>query len=289
MSIKKQIHNDDLILSLILINVGVLYLHTFDELIPYYFLFEIIDIVFTLIFAVEIGIKIYEIDGNRKLKKYLKSNWNKIDFYSVLFSLPSIFLFFFDQLEVFTLFIILRSLRVFKFLRIIEYIPDGKVITSKMFKAFRSIIFIIFAFTIYSVIISLISVSLFKHYSPNYFHNAFDAFFTIFKVFSGDGFSDVVADIEINSGKGEAFMYFTKFYFVFIVFTGSILGLSLIHSIFIDQMSRFDKKSVKETDELGKKIDLLLKKQDELITEINELKQKSNDINRENQQVNILK
>jgi voltage-gated sodium channel len=276
MNLKKYIHNEELLLTLILINVGVLYLHTFDELIPYYAFFEIVDLLFTLVFAVEIGFKIYEIESNKKLKKYLKSNWNKIDFFSVVLSIPSIFAFFFDQFEVFTLFVVLRSLRVFKFLRIIEYIPNGKRISSQMFNAFRSVMFIIFAFTIYSVIISLISVSLFKHYSPTYFHNAFDSFFTIFKVFSGDGFSDVVADIEANSGKGVAFMYFTKFYFVFIVFTGSILGLSLINSIFIDQMSRSDEKSEKETDKLDEKLDLLLKKQEALSAEIQDLKKKLN-------------
>ncbi len=276
MNLKKYIHNEELLLTLILINVGVLYLHTFDELIPYYAFFEIVDLLFTLVFAVEIGFKIYEIEGNNKLKKYLKSNWNKIDFFSVVLSIPSIFAFFFDQFEVFTLFVVLRSLRVFKFLRIIEYIPNGKRISSQMFKAFRSVMFIIFAFTIYSVIISLISVSLFKHYSPTYFHNAFDSFFTIFKVFSGDGFSDVVADIEANSGKGVAFMYFTKFYFVFIVFTGSILGLSLINSIFIDQMSRSEEKSEKETDKLDEKLDRLLQKQEDLSAEIQELKKKLN-------------
>jgi len=276
MNIKKYIHNDDLLFGLILVNVTVLYLHTFDELISYYFFFEIIDTCFTLIFAFEIGYKIAEVKGKSRFKAYLKSNWNKIDFFSVVLSIPSIFAFFFNQFEIFTLFVVLRSLRVFKFLRIIEYIPNGKRISSQMFKAFRSVMFIIFAFTIYSIIISLISVSLFKHYSPSHFHNAFDSFFTIFKVFSGDGFSDVVSDIEANSGKGVAFMYFTKFYFVFIVFTGSILGLSLINSIFIDQMSRSDEKSEKETDKLDEKLDLLLKKQEALSAEIQELKKKLN-------------
>ena len=276
MNIKKYIHNDDLLLGLILVNVAVLYLHTFDELIPYYFFFEIIDTCFTLIFTFEIGYKISEIKGKGRFKTYLKSNWNKIDFFSVLFSIPSVCALFFAQFEVFTLFVALRSLRVFKLLRIIEFIPNGKRISSQMFKAFRSVLFIIFAFTVYSVIISLISVSLFNHYSPTHFHNAFDSFFTIFKVFSGDGFSDVVADIELNSGKGEAFMYFTKFYFVFIVFTGSILGLSLINSIFIDQMSSSEGKIEKETDKIEYKLDELLKNQEALSAEIQDLKKKLN-------------
>ena len=71
-------------------------------------------------------------------------------------------------------------------------------------------------------------------------------------------------------------MYFTKFYFVFIVFTGSILGLSLINSIFIDQMSTSESKIEKETDKIEDKLDMLLKIQEELSAEIKELKKKLN-------------
>jgi voltage-gated sodium channel len=277
--VKKLVQNEKFILTLILVNVGILYIHTFDVLNPYFLLLEIIDISFTLFFCLEIFLKIRSINGANKLSKYLRSNWNKIDFFSVLFSLPSIAAIFFNQLEVFTLFVALRSLRIFKLLRIIEFIPNGKTITGQMFKAFKSVSFIIFAFTVYSTIVSLISVSLFKHYSPTYFNNAFDSFFTVFKVFSGDGFSDVVADIELNSGKGDGFIYFTKFYFVLIVFTGSILGLSLINSIFIDQMARTNDKKDSEEKEDYKRLKAEI---DELKTLNKEILHKLNEINSNN-------
>ncbi len=276
---KKLVQNEKFILTLILVNVGILYIHTFDVLNPYFLLLEIIDISFTLFFCLEIFIKIRSIKGTNKLSTYLRSNWNKIDFFSVLFSLPSIAAIFFNQLEVFTLFVALRSLRIFKLLRIIEFIPNGKTITGQMFKAFKSVSFIIFAFTVYSTIVSLISVSLFKHYSPTYFNNAFDSFFTVFKVFSGDGFSDVVADIELNSGKGDGFIYFTKFYFVLIVFTGSILGLSLINSIFIDQMARTNDKKDSEEKEDYKRLKAEI---DELKTLNKEILHKLDEINSKN-------
>jgi len=224
--------------------------------------FEWTDVFFTLFFCVEIGIKINDQHGNDKFRSYLKSHWNKIDFISILLALPSVGAVIFHNLEIFAGFTALRSLRVFKFLRIIEYIPSGKHISKQMFKAFRGVSFIIFAFMVYSTVISLISVSLFKEYAPQYFNNAFDAFFTIFKVFSGDGFSDVVSAITYNSS--EAFDYFTKFYFVFVVFTGSILGLSLINSIFIDQMSKVEEhidESEKDVIDVIRKELVVLKEQ----------------------------
>ncbi len=257
---KKHFYNEKLILAFILINVSIIYLHTFSSLSKFYHLFDILDVIFTLFFSVEIATKIHDTPAKRKFKVYLKDNWNKIDFFSIILALPSLGILFMPDLEIFAGFTALRSLRVFKFLRIIEYIPQGKEISKQMFKAFRSISFIIFAFAIYSTIISLISVSLFKSSAPTYFQNAFDAFFTIFKIFSGDGFSDVVGEIEQNSPG--SFVYFTKIYFVIIVFTGGILGLSLINSIFMDQMLQAD----------GKKEDLEKANVKKLFKEIDELK-----------------
>jgi len=250
----KTLFNDKNIFYIILANVAVIYLHSFDYFAPHFHLFDAIDIAFTLYFITEIIYKISAIEGNslrKRFRNYLKDSWHKIDFFSVVLALPSLGVLITEDLEVFAGFTVLRSLRVFKFLRIIEYIPEGKRISKQLFQALKAIFFIIFAFLIYSTIISLISLSLFKSSAPYYFSNAFDSFFTIFKIFSGDGFSDVVAEIETNSSI--QFIYFTKFCFVFIVFTGSILGLSLINSIFIDQMNQIEEKNKKkEMSEIGK-------------------------------------
>ena len=95
-----------------------------------------------------------------------------------------------------------------------------------------------------------------------YFQNAFESFYTIFKIFSGDGFSDVVAAIQENSS--ESFASFSKFYFVFIVFSGSILGLSLINSVFIDQMN-MDNKELEEIQDLKEEIKTLKEQQEEIL------------------------
>ena len=171
-------------------------------------------------------------------------------------------------LEIFAGFSILRSIRIFKLLRVIEFIPNGKRISKQLFKALKGVTFIIFSFFVYTTIISLISVTLFKNVAPVYFYNAFESFFTIFKVFSGDGFSDIIIAIQSN---GSSFMSsFAKFYFVAIVFSGSILGLSLINSVFIDQMnqqvSEADQKEINQIQGLKKEIDDIKKQQNEILT-----------------------
>lgn len=264
---KKLFYNDRLIYLLIILNVIVIYLHSFELLNAYYFLFDLIDVVFTLFFCIEITVKIVTSNGKSKFKSYLQSPWNRIDFFSIILAVPSIGVLFISDLEIFAGFAALRSLRIFKLLRVIEYIPEGKRISKQLFKALKSISFIIFAFFIYTTIVSLISVTLFRHAAPLYFQNAFESFFTIFKVFSGDGFSDIVSVIQENSSV--LFTSFSKFYFVGVVFSGSILGLSLINSVFIDQMNQVSNKSDKEEtnqlNELKKELEDIKRQQEEIL------------------------
>ena len=278
LKIRKPIINDRFLLILILTNTLVIFLHSFDGLKPYYYLLDILDVIFTMIFIWEISINIFQSSGvnvAEKFKNFHIDKWNKIDFYSVLLAIPSIGVLLVEDLEIFAGFTALRSLRIFKILRVIEFIPEGKEISSKLLKALKGVFFIMVAFIIYSIIISLISVTLFKSSAPSFFSNAFDSFFTIFKIFSGDGFSDVVNEIVSNSSL--EFGYFTKLYFVMIVFTGSILGLSLINSVFIDQMSNFDKKGESKINSLENKLDEVLKNQELLLKELNELKKTKNE------------
>ncbi len=273
LKIRKPIINDQILLILILLNVLIIYLHSFDSFKYFYYILDLLDVCFTIIFTLEIAINIFQSSGSNFKEKFIvfhSDKWNKIDFYSVFLAIPSIGVLFVDDLEIFAGFTMLRTLRIFKILRVIEFIPEGKNISSKLLKALKGVFFIMVAFIIYSTIISLISVTLFKSSGPSFFSNAFDSFFTIFKIFSGDGFSDVVAEIVSNSSL--EFGYFTKLYFVMIVFTGSILGLSLINSVFIDQMSNFDKKGESEINSLENKLDEVLKNQELLIKELNEMK-----------------
>lgn len=264
--------------AITLLNVVIIYFHSFSYFSDYFFYFDLADASITLFFLCEI---IYKISNNydkglkAKFKYYWKhDHWNKLDFISLILALPSLGVLFINDLELFAGFTVLRSLRIFKFIRVIEFIPEGKRIVPQLVRALKAVMFIIFAFIIYSTIISLISVSIYKSYTDDYFTNAFDSFFTIFKIFSGDGFSDVVADITDHPNCSLSFAYFTKFYFVFIVFTGSILGLSLINSIFIDQMTiakdEHDSSEKKIIADLKSEIEEVKKQNQEIIQLLND-------------------
>ena len=112
---KKLFYNDRLIYTLIILNVLVIYLHSFEFFQAYYFQFDLIDVVFTLFFCIEIAVKIATSNGKNKFKSYMQNPWNRIDFFSILLAIPSIGVLFISDLEIFAGFAALRSLRIFKF------------------------------------------------------------------------------------------------------------------------------------------------------------------------------
>jgi hypothetical protein len=167
----KLLFSEKNLFAITLLNVVIIYFHSFNYFTDYYFYFDLIDASFTLFFVLEI---IYKISNNfdkglkNKFRYYWNhDHWNKLDFISVVLALPSLGVLFMNDLELFAGFTILRSLRIFKFIRVIEFIPEGKRIGPQLVKALKAVMFIIFAFIIYSTIISLISVSLLKSVRQN--------------------------------------------------------------------------------------------------------------------------
>lgn len=272
-------YNESLILGLILINTGVIYLHSFDSLSEYWRLLIFTDHIFTVYFLTELVVKIFwSREGIMRnfstgIKDYFTDPWHKVDFLAISCSVPSLIIALFSNLTLLEFFVVFRALRIFKLIRVIEFIPNANEIARSVFIALRSISFIIISFLIYTTIVSLINVSLFKHNSPQYFANGFESFFTTFKVFSGDGFTDVVNNIAAHASPLK--IYFTKFYFVAIVLTGSILGLSLINSVFIEEMNRKSKNTVeKGLSNIEKMHDKMISLEEKIL----ELERKNNEL-----------
>jgi len=241
----KRLFSDPTVYVIILFNVVLIYLQTFmgaDN--KYSLMIDRVDAFITLFFVCEIAYKIYHSKGPWRFKTFIKNPWHALDFFAITLALPSLLAFpglheklpFISSPEHVAGFAILRSFRIFKLITVIEFMPLGKQIGRHVAKAFKGISLIAIIFVIYTTIISLLSLSLFKSKSSTLFQNGFDSFFTIFRVFSGDDYSDIVKSITDNPGSEIYFDGFTKIYFVAIVFMGSILGISLTNSIFIDQM-----------------------------------------------------
>jgi len=257
--IKQLILNEKIILFVIIINSLTIFFEGFDELgknAQHYI--AIIDSFITIIFIFEAAIKI----KHHGWRGYIGDNWNKMDFILVFLSLPSLILLFSHKINADLSFILIfRISRVFRFFRFFKFIPGINHLLIGIQRALQSSLFVLIAFFIYNFIISILSCYFFKESSPELFGNPLKSFYSTFKIFTVEGWYEIPDLLTKNLGTGSAI--FVKAYFIIILITGGIFGLSLVNSIFVDSMVSDN------NDELEEKVDELNKKIDQLIEQIN--------------------
>ena len=149
-------------------------------------------------------------------------------------------------------------MRVFKSFRFLKFIPGIEHLVKGISRAIKASVIILIGFAVYIFIIGIFSFFLYKEISPEYFGNPINSLYSIFKIFTVEGWYDIPEQLTKNLSPMISF--FTYLYFIFVVISGGIFGLSLVNSIFVDAMVSDN------NDELEKKIDDLNKKIDSLLT-----------------------
>lgn len=261
-NIKKWFLNDYFILYLIIANALLIFIQEFElkgNILDYF------EPVFTILFVVEMVIKIAEYG----FSKYISDNWNKFDFVLILISIPSLAVIFYSDSPLqLNIFLTLRVFRVFKFFRLIRFFPDAASLVSSVQRALKASYIVIIGFFLLIFIVSLVTCSLYKQIAPEYFNNPINSFYSIFRLFSVEGWYDI-PDLIANRTT-PLIAFFSKLYFIILLLCGGILGLSLVNSIFVDAMvSDNNDELQEEVSQLGKKIDSLTEKIVELNKHIN--------------------
>lgn len=239
---------------LLLINVFLLFLHNVESFKGYQRIIEWVDHLFTIIFLVEVIYKVYLC----KATLYFKSLWNWFDFIVILASATSFVFYVFNEGENLEYLIILRILRVSKFLMLLEFVPFFKEFSSKMFHALKSVglIFIILLF--YVIFISILNSYLFGGVAPELFGTMDNAIFTTFRIYTLDAWSDIPS--MLSSQFNGIQLVFIKLYFASVAFVGGILGVSIVTGVFFEAIMKDHTNSVDEKlNEILKKLDSLEK------------------------------
>jgi voltage-gated sodium channel len=256
--IKRLFLNDKFLLIIISINALIIFLQGFFSLLsPAGKTLEIADHFFTIIFIAEALIKL----NTWGVKGYFKEGWNIFDFSLVLIALPSLVVFF-TPLEMISLdfLLTLRILRVFKFFRVLKFIPNIENLLSGLSRAIQSSILIIFAFIIFNFIFAILSFSFFSEVAPEHFSNPMISFYSTFKIFTVEGWYEI-PDLIAERTESIGLAVFARIYFVLLLFGGGIFGLSLINSIFVESMMSDNNDEVlNRINELENKIDKILNK-----------------------------
>ncbi|MDD2200503.1 MAG: ion transporter, partial [Bacteroidales bacterium] len=127
-----------------------------------------------------------------------------------------------------------------------------------IYRAAKSSIVILIGFFIFNFIISLISCFLFKDIAPEYFSNPLTSLYSVFKIFTVEGWYEIPDAITSNTDS-SLISILTIIYFVIILLFGGIFGLSLVNSIFVDSMVSDNNDELEEkVNNLEKKIDILI-------------------------------
>ena len=248
-----------LILILIILNALTIMISAFEGLpLNIYEGLNILDNIFTILFIVELIVKIRVL----KSVEYFSSKWNILDFALIILSTPALISWVFHlSFESMNIFLLFRIVRVFKSFRFIKFVPGMNDLIKGIQRALRTSLVIIIGFSVYVFIIGLLSCYLFREADPEHFSNPVSSFYAIFKVFTLEGWSDIPDDIQAHSSLMTGFL--VKLYFVFIVVTGGILGLSLVNSIFVEAMLSDNNDDLeKRIAEMDKKLDQLLESRD---------------------------
>ena len=258
--IKKLFLNEKIILILILLNSVTIFASGFEIAPDNRFILSLTDNLITGLFIAEIIVKFQEFG----IKNYFKSIWNKFDFILVALSFPTLIAFI-GNLEItsFSFLLVFRVMRVFKSFRFLKFIPGIEHLVKGIRRALKASIVVLIGFVIYIFIIGIFSFYLFKEISPEYFGNPLKSLYSIFKIFTVEGWYEIPE--QLTRGLSATTSFFTYMYFIFVVTSGGIFGLSLVNSIFVDAMVSDN------NDELENKIDLLDQKIDKLLTKKEEL------------------
>lgn len=257
--LRKFFIDDTYVAIVIVLNAIVLFLLAFDEIYQkdsLRYVLELVDILFIVYFLLEAVIKI-RLYG---WKEYISYSWNRFDFIIVVLSLPSILLLFESAMNDFSFVFVLRIFRVIRFFKFMRFIPNIENLFAGIARAFRASIFVFVALFIYTFIISLITCRLFKDISPTaatYFGDPITSFYSIFKIFTIEGWYEIPD--QIVQGRSTLFKFFTILYFIVIVVSGGLFGLSLVNAIFVDEMVKDNNDElVERVKEIDRKLEAIL-------------------------------
>lgn len=251
--ITRLFKNEKFILFLILLNTITIFMSGFNLTHSQLFTISSFDNFITFLFIIELFIKI----NSSGFSTYWSSNWNKMDFLLILVSVPSLILFIGGSSQPLSILLVFRVLRVFKSFRFIKFIPGIEHIMNGLTRALKASVIILISFVVYIFIIGIFSFNLFQEISPEYFGDPLKSLYSIFKMFTMEGWYEIPESLVTELSTTLSFLTFL--YFIFVVVTGGIFGLSLVNSIFVDAMVSDN------NDDLEKKIDILNEKIDSLL------------------------
>ncbi len=210
---------------------------------------DLLDQAFIVFFLIEAIVKIYYL----KPEGYFSLGWNRFDFTIIMLSLPTLLVNVVNVPDT-SMLILLRMFRLVRLVRFIRFIPNLSQVMEGLGRALKASVFVLGALLVIDFILALITCHFYGQVAGDYFGNPLIAAYSIFQLFTVEGWNEVAADVIANLDHPVA-KGITRVYFVLIVLTGGIFGLSLANAVFVDEMTIDNNRLLEEKiDELQEQI-----------------------------------
>ncbi|MEM1119049.1 MAG: ion transporter [Bacteroidota bacterium] len=226
-------------MTAILINAAVIFLLYFPEIQHNETLIQI-DHFFVLFFLMEAIVKLIVF----KPKGYFANSWNWFDFIIVVVSLPSLFMTYLPLPDTSSL-LLLRVFRLVRLFRLMQFVPHLTMILSGLGRAIKASIFVLMVLLFLDLTLAILTCHFYQDIAPEYFGNPLISAYTVFQLFTVEGWNEV-ADVIANNSEGVYSVSFTRFFFVLIVLIGGIFGMSLANAVFVDEMTMDNNRELED-------------------------------------------
>lgn len=196
------------------------WLHAFDYICMLYYVFEVI---IKTRFA--------------GFQAYWASAWNKFDFMIVVLAFPLLLdPFIPGEFEGVEAVLVLRMGRFLRFFRMLRFIPNATQIWKGVIRSLKASVGVFLVLILLNLILAMGANMLFKDFSPEYFGDPYVSYYSMFKVFTIEGWFEIPDQLAAQ-GLSPWDLLLVRSYFGFAVVVGGILGFSLANAVFVDEMT----------------------------------------------------
>ena len=189
-----------------------------------------IDILCEVFFLIEITVRIRKFG----FKTFFGNNWNKFDFIVVVASSPVLLTPFYPMAK-FNVLLMLRLARLIRIFKLLYFIPHRERLITGIGRALNASVGVFLGLLFILSIIAVGGTYLFGNVSEEMFGDPIRSAYTIFTIFTMDGWPDV-ADALIKTNDPVQWGLLVKAYMIFAVIVGGIFGLSILNAVFVDQL-----------------------------------------------------
>ena len=250
--------NEPFIITVILFNTALIFVEGFPNLNLNISLVDSLHYTFLFIYILELLFKLSEYG----FKKYFKEGLNRLDFFLVIISIPELFTLF-TEIETLNLSFVftlrsIRLIRIVRLFRVVAIFESSKLLFRGVKRALKSSYLILFVFVVINFIFALLSHNLFSNVAPEYFGDPLKSLYSIFKVFTIEGWYEI-PDVVTENYNNSISIWLVRLYFIVVLFIGGIFGLSIINSVFVEGVIH-DEEEDKKLNEIINKLDNIEKK-----------------------------